>query len=261
MRIVVYVLAYDAASEQEAQARFGGHEWARVVRLPDDSAQNKYMEGAAFLSVLPARRAEWQDADFVGTLSWKAHQKIGIPGRFDKLCADVQTADVVALLPSTEHMLMQAVRCHPRFLEVWVPLLQKMGYAASDVVSIRLPSMYCNYWLAKPAWMDKFLSFYARAVHLLETDEELQEPVWDSACYNTALPPERVLKVYGKAQVTYHPFVSERLISAFCHLEQAAVAMVPLGLGEFWKRHYDAEIVDVAARARHMADTMGFQQP
>jgi hypothetical protein len=35
--------------------------------------------------------------------------------------------------------------------------------------------------------------------------------------------------------------------------------MVPLGLGEFWRRHYDAEIADVAARARHMADTMGFR--
>lgn len=258
MRVVVYVLAYDAASEAEARARFGSCEWARVVRLPDESPHTKYMEGAAFLSVLPARRDEWKDADFVGTLSWKAHQKIGVPD-FAELCAEVRHADVVALLPSTEHALMQAVRCHPRFLEVWVPLLQKMGYAAKDVVSIRLPSMYCNYWLAKPAWMDRFLSFYARAVHLLETDEELQEPVWDSACYNTALPPERVRQIYGKAHVTYHPFVGERLISAFCHLEHAALAMVPLGLGEFWKRHYDAEIADVAARARHMADTMGFR--
>lgn len=260
MRVVVYVLAYDEESTREAHARFGGYDWARVVTLPDDPVANKYMEGAAFLSVLPARRAEWQDADFVGTLSWKAHQKICIPGHFDKLCAEMRHADVLALLPSTEHMLMQAVRCHPRFLEVWVPLLEKMGYAAKDVVSIKIPSLYCNYWLAKPAWMDKFLSFYARAVHLLETDEELQEPVCDSACYTTALPPERVMKIYGKAQVTYHPFINERLVCAFCHLEQAAVAMVPLGLGEFWRRHYDAEIADVAARARHMADTMGFHQ-
>lgn len=258
-KVVVYVLAYDEESTQAARAKFGDCDWARVVQLPDDPATNKYMEGAAFLSVLPARRAEWQDADFVGTLSWKAHQKIGIPRQFDTVCDEVRDADVVALLPSTEHMLMQAVRCHPRFLEVWVPLLQKMGYAAQDAVSIKIPSMYCNYWLASPAWMDRYLAFYARAVHLLETDEGLQEALWDSACYNTALPTDRVRAVYGKPYVPYHPFVSERLVCAFCHLEQAAVAMVPLGLGAFWQKHYDAEIADVAARARHMADTMGFR--
>lgn len=259
MRLVVYVLAYDEESTQAARAKFADCDWARVVTLPDDPVANKYMEGAAFLSVLPAHRAEWQDADLVGTLSWRAHEKISMSQEFDKLCTEVQQADVVALLPSTEHMLMQAVRCHPRFLEVWVPLLQKMGYATRDAVSIRLPSMYCNYWLAKPEWMHKFLAFYAKAVHLLETDEELQDPLWDSACYNTALPAERLMKIYRKPYVPYHPFVNERLVSAFCHLEGAAVAMVPLGLGAFWQKHYDAEIADVAARARHMADTMGVQ--
>lgn len=258
MRLVVYVLAYDEASTQAARAKFADCAWARVVTLPSDPVANKYMEGAAFLSVLPARREEWQDADFVGTLSWKAHEKIGIPANFERVCAEVRHADVAALLPSTEHMLMQAVRCHPRFLEVWVPLLQKMGYAPKDIVSIKIPSLYCNYWLASPAWMHKFLAFYARAVHLMETDEELQDALWDSACYNTELPPDRLLKIYGKPFVPYHPFVNERLVCAFCHLEQAAVAMVPLGLGAFWQKHYDAELADVAARARHMADTMGF---
>lgn len=257
MKVVVYVLAFDEESTRKATHAFAKHEWARVVTLPDDPSRNKYMEGAAFLATLPERRDEWKDADFVGTLSYSAPDKIVVPD-LPALCANLQGADMVALLPSSEHMLSMAVRSHPRFLEIWVPLLSKLGYSPQDALSVRMPCFMCNYWIATPARMDAFLSFYARAVHLLEKDADLQDALWDSACYGTKLTAGRVQEIYGTKHMPYHPFISERLVCAYAYLEHAAVALVPLGKREFWRRHYEAELADVTNRAENMGTMIGF---
>lgn len=258
MKVIIYVLCYDKDSVARATEEFAKYPWAKVVLLPDDCASSKFMEGAAYLHTLPNHREEWEDADFVGTLSWKCMEKIRIP---DDLVASLvaarkQEVDVVALLPSTEHMVRQAVRSHPRFLEVWLPLLQQMGYASHEAVHADIPCMLCNYWVATPSRMSHFLDFYKAATVALETlTDGPREALWSDAGYATQLPIERRMEIYGTPYIPYHPFIGERLAGLFFWKADARVAFMSLGRRSFWEHHYSWEAEDVIQRAHHLTQT------
>ena len=249
MKVVVYILCYDAKSRASAEAEYGEHEWARILDLPP-SPNSKYMEGAAFLGLLQGREDEWKDADFVGTLSWKASGKISVVD-MQQLCQHAEHADVLALLPSGDPLVNQAIQAHPRFLQVWIPTLMELGYSLSDAIHHEMPAFFCNYWLAKPTWLRRFLEFYTKAVQVLETHQPIQEALWSCPNYCTALPQETCMKIYEKPYIPYHPFVGERLACFYFWKEQATVALTPLGKREFWKIHYEAELEDVCFRAEN----------
>lgn len=258
MRAVVYVLAYDDASEARALEEYGGRAWARVVRLPADAASPgaRYMEGAAFLSLLPSLRDEWRDADFVGTLSWRASDKIRIPPNFEDILREVRGSDVVALLPSTEKLLPQAVRSHPRFLECWVPLLLRLGVRPEEAVRDDVACFFCNYWLATPRRMDEWLAWFARAVQVLDSAPEVQDALWSPSGYGSRLSPERLAAVYGVDYLPMMPFVAERLAPFWCSHTRAVVAALPLGRLEFWRGLYRWEHEDTARRAVKCINTL-----
>jgi len=255
MKLVLYVLCYDDASEEGARERFGKHPWATILRLHDDPRASKFMEGAAYLGALKERRQEWEHADYVGTVAWRATDKIRILDDLDAHLERAKPADVVAFLPSCESLVRMAVSCHPRFLEIWTPLLQHMGYDAQDTLRHDMPNFCCNYWVASPDWLARFMDFYEQAVERLETLPSIQEALWSDAFYTTKLGTERCLEIYKKPYIPYHPFVSERLACFFFWREEARVVLMSLGKSEFWHKHYTAEMEDVAARAHHMSQS------
>lgn len=250
-KVVVYVLCYDAESERKAREAWPAskYPWARVARLPDDPRLSKYMEAAAYLTVLQDREAEWRDADYVGTLSWRAHSKIAVPESWEPIILD--NPDVVPLMPLADPMVLQAARSHPRFLEIYVPLLAALGHSSEKAVSPDIPGFVCNYWLSRPAWMRRYTAWLARAVEVMETAPELQEALWADASYQSAgLPAHRVREVYGRDAVPHHPFVTERLPCFFFWSHGARVAPAPLALQQFWFQHYTAMLHGVRQRAR-----------
>ena len=235
MKLAVYVLCFDDESEAAASEAFAPYEWAIVTRLPDDDpALGKYMEGYAYLRTLRDNRAEWRDADLVGVLSWRASLKIHVD-LLAKACEDSRGADVVAFMPSSDNMLEQAARHHPRFLQVWVPLLLHLGHDARAIVRDDMPTFFCNYWLASPGWMDRFLDFYAAVRTALEELPSIQDALWSDPGYVSGLSGERCMRVYGRPYIPYHPFVCERLPCFFFHNEGARISMVPLTDERFWK--------------------------
>jgi hypothetical protein len=208
MKIVVYVLCYNDPSMTRAQEEYSDFPWARILRLDRDC---KYLEGVMYLDVLDSLRQEWHDADYVGTLSWKARDKIDIPDMHN-LCARAEGADVIALMPSARPLLEQA-SLHPRFEELWTALLGRMGYAREDAIDASVPAFFCNYWLATPARMRQYCEFYRRAVAVLETESDIQDVLWSDSGYNNwgTLSRERCIRLYGRPYFTYHTFVCERL--------------------------------------------------
>lgn len=248
-------MCFDDASEAAACQEFAQYDWATVTRLPEDPDLNKYMEGAAYLRTLRDNRSKWQDADLVGTLSYNAASKIDV-SLLRMMCKEKQGADVVALLPSTEPLLLNSLQGHPRFLEVWVPLLLHLGYAASDVVHSHMPAFFCNYWLATPAWMDKFLVFYSSVRDALEDLPNIQEALWSDSGYRRTLSAEKCEQLYGRPYFPYHPFVCERLACFFFWSEKATVALAPLGKQKFWQEYFDYQMVRVCISARTMNELM-----
>lgn len=249
MKIVVYVLCYNETSIAQAGYNFSKYPWARILPIP---TTHKYMEGIAYLELLGTLKHEWEDADFVGTLSYKAAEKITIPDMGD-LCTRVAEADVIALLPQIQFLVAHACQCHPRFLEVWVPLLLELGYQPADCVNASIPFFACNYWLARPRWMLRFMDFYRRATLVLDTHPALQEALWSDSMYGISSMSENdLVKVYGKPYMPHHPFIGERLACFYFWKERAVVAMIPLASEQFVKQVMETEVRAAMLRAQRM---------
>jgi hypothetical protein len=250
MRVVVYVLCYDDHSEARARDEYGVLPWARVLRLPTTTEHNKYMEGQVFLGLLESLKHEWEDADFVGTISWKASDKIDVPD-MQELCQRAMDGQAISLFFLPEVTVGYSVMAHPRFLQVWVPLLTQMGYAVDDAVSPEFPLLAGNYWLTKPALMSQFCEFYKRAVQVLETHQPLQHALWSDSCYATHLTSDQCMEIYGRPYITHHPFVCERLAGFFFWKHQVKVLKLLDSSYKFWVHLYGPE------RAQELINAIG----
>lgn len=238
-KIVVYVLCYDDASEAKAREEYVAHHWARILRL----GGSKYMEGQVFIDVLDSLRSEWEDADFVGTLSWRASEKITVPD-IEILCEKYKNASAISLLFLPEITLGRSTLSHPRFLQVWIPMLTEMGHSVQDAVSHEFLHLVGNYWLAKPHVMTRFCQFFKSAVRVLETKESLREALWSDACYDTHLTKERCMEIYDKPYMPYHSFVCERL-AGFFFWKHSIPFIAEIDTSRmFWVKQYGPEVAD-----------------
>ncbi len=182
-----------------------------------------------YMSVLEQIEDEWKDADFVGTISWRASRKVRIPRDLDATLARTgitpASHDVVALAPLGEPALAQATRYHARFLEIWGPLLVGLGYSPAAALSDEIPGFASNYWLATPTWMRHYIGFMKRVRPELETRVEIQEPLFANPMYGRLYPPETCRRLWGRDYAPYHPFVCERLPCFFFWFHGARVRM------------------------------------
>ena len=202
---------------------------SRVVRLP----QTVFFETYAFTNIFPDKiiADEWENYDYVGTVSWKAPLKFMENFRFGKLVMSSivkrapDDADVIALVGqhlTNYTMLEKASQAHPRFKEVWEGLLGAFNkYTPEEISTEGMTPMLCNYWLARPQHAIKFIDFMKKAHHLMETLPSIQEPLWSNALYwaNKNLTQ----KIFGLDYYAYHPFVLERLTPFFFNSENLNV--------------------------------------
>ncbi|NBU16993.1 MAG: hypothetical protein EBS48_08270 [Actinobacteria bacterium] len=193
------------------------------MRIPN----TVYRESVMYTDVLAQRRDEWKDVDYVGTLSWKALDKIGdvdIQDAVDAACRYGSRApDVCAFFTAPcQNLLAHAKGCHPRFLEIWVPLLQALGYDDRRIMDPGVPCFYGNYWAATPAWMDKYIEFFVRAKDVLDVGPSWQDALWSDSCYH---PGYSTRQVHGLPHLPYHSLVGERLPCFFFWAEGARVML------------------------------------
>lgn len=213
VRLCLYVLCHDDASEQRAAETWAGVDWARVLRLDNAPPLAVLREGAAYLGPIPGREDEWRDVDYVGAVSWKATQKAGVtPRSVLAACerAAAAGADVAALYPFAARLVEHSSACHPRFREAWLGCLGAMGYSAEDAASPAMPYFVCNYWLARPAWMRSYCDWLGRLTGVMRGEADVQDALWADAGYATGLPRERLLELYGVPHLPHHAFLVER---------------------------------------------------
>jgi len=112
---------------------------------------------------------------------------------------------------------------HKGIAELFRLLFEKLG-RKEDFFSGNTPLSYYNYWVLKSELYEQYVKeWLAPSMELLENDSELKEIAMQNAKYmnleRTSESPERCLEIFGVPHYTYHPFVLERLISAFLMAE------------------------------------------
>jgi hypothetical protein len=166
---------------------------------------------------------------FVGLLSFKSATKISsnldIVHLIEQSTTQFSAADVIALLaPRGETLRRQAQMTHGlNFIEVWHELLRRLGFS-EDMIhrSDKMDVFFCNYWVAKPAVMTKFIVFLRHAIDIMETDSVLFSLIQADAKYregNAAV----AYRAFGTPFYQYHPFICERLAVLFFWSQRACI--------------------------------------
>jgi hypothetical protein len=167
---------------------------------------------------------EWRECDYVGTLSWKAPQKISMPD-MEALTTYITSLkpDVVPFFPCHETIVEQGERHHPLFRDLWSKLTYELGIPEDKATDPSIPLFFCNYWMATPSWMLRYIEFFKSAQHVLDTCESIQSNLWSDSRFDKVISDEKCMQIFGRPYYPYHCFLCERLPCLFFKLHGAVI--------------------------------------
>jgi len=217
--ILIYILYHDQESLQIA-SRFFNFKWAKLTKI----YSTKYFESIIF-SYLDENRDEWINKKFVGFLTYNSYKKITL---FDieYLAKQYSNCDVITFnnLYITP-LLIHAERCHPSFINIWEQILLLLNYDIADILSLKIPVFFNNYWMANPKWVLKYIEFYKNVVHIMENNTKIKYLLYQNSNYKGNLNkyPGILIKICGRPYYTFHPFIMERLVCFFFWVNKAKI--------------------------------------
>jgi hypothetical protein len=180
--------------------------------IPYRLSSTKYYESEFFMNVEIDPMAE-----YVGMVTYSILYKPCFKTNILRVL-ESSTEDIVAFHVLNEERIENTNRHHPKFLDIWNRLMDKLGVSREKRFPSRL--FFCNYWVAKPHVLKEYQVFVKRAAEFLEEDPD----VYADACYKEAkLSPERLVEICGRPHYTYHPFILERLPCLFAHVNSYSV--------------------------------------
>lgn len=190
---------------------------------------DKFMENSVLKKM-------WRDKDFYccnyyGVLSWRFNSKtqLDYDKVINKIYSDDGTTDVFSFYGEERNQnifIKDAVYHGENLPKICNLIFEKLGY--KDVLSLKTPLIYCNYWIAKASVFDKYMSsILIPAMQLMEDNSDIKKLVnMDSGYFNyldkydlrtdkVGNDIELAIRIFGVPYYTFHPFVCERLMSIF----------------------------------------------
>jgi hypothetical protein len=230
MNIRIYVLCYNDETYDIACRDYAGKDWAKPIIIKTTAL----LENIMYDEWLQANENDWKDCDYVGTLSWKASQKINIADIFELIYIinnfeEMQTFDIVPFYLTEYNLVEQATEHHPKFKGLWFRLMQELGITENKALDADIMPFFCNYWMCKSKLMYSYIEFFKKAKNVLEICPELQDDLWSDALYKAnTLSVDKCMQLYNKKYIPYHVFLYERIPSIFFHLQKAHMFRRPL---------------------------------
>lgn len=223
---IIYVLYHDDNSYKTAEL-FKKYEWAQLEKM----GNTIFFENAIF-PLLNEKQANWENKQYVGIVSYNIVKKQNLKYfPLARVINESDDADVIAFFKySGTDLISQATYFHPKFLDIWLDLLLKMGFDIKDILSDKIPMYPCNCWIAKPSWMKRYIEFVISAMGLMESDEQLKKLLYTDSGYRSNLSKGQLVKISGKPYYTHHPFILERLSCFYFWVNDAKVYSVNIGV-------------------------------
>lgn len=215
---IIYVIYYDDLSKIEAERVYGKCSWARLVF----NQTTKYLESGFIVDILPTLEHEWGDKDYVGTISWKAHTKtnISIEHLDIALKNDIDLIYLMYNDSNFEGMFNEIDIYHPFFTRIWKLIFNNYP----DPFPKNIVPFYCNYWIAKPHIMKKYIDFANYIRNKIENDPEINSLIQKNAMWTQ--PPHIYKMITGKKFYMYHPFIMERLACFFAYIKNLKISHI-----------------------------------
>lgn len=230
IRYLIYILYFNQNSFEEAFKKYGNKSWAKLMYIPT----TKYLENYFYLNV---DKSDWKNYEYIGTLSWKAHEKTFIPENFDEALEDAKknNFDFIYLKYNTKHthMFDNLRERHYFFAPIWTGILKTLGFDAQYTLSENIREFCCNYWIATPEVIEKYAIFLEQVQVVMETNENIKKLLELNSNYEKR-PSENYLKITGKRFYMYHPFILERMPCFYIYHEKIkSIPMTRLLLKNF----------------------------
>ena len=217
--ILIYILYHNQESYNMA-SRFLKFKWAKLRKI----YSTKYFESIVFL-YLDKNRDEWINKKFVGFLTYNSYKKT-ILFDIEYLVNEYSNYDVISFNNYyNSPLLIQAESVHPSFINIWEQLLLLLNYDLNDILSLKIPLFFNNYWMAKPLWLSKYIDFYKNIIYIMENNNNIKYLLYNNSNYTGKLLeyPTILIKMCGRPYYTFHPFILERLPCFFFWVHKAKI--------------------------------------
>lgn len=216
MNNILYVLCFNDNTMQMIKSdEYYNLEFKKPLMIET----TRWLENIMYKKWLRDNIDQWNNADFVGTISYKAKERLVLSDSLDKLIEEGKNADVIVIYPAKKGSLLSfAGGSHPGFVQAWILLMHALNIPLQ--VSYDTTPFYCNYWMARPEWMKKYMEFFDKAIEALE-NEPLKSMVWMNSGYGGNMPIDDRLRIFGKTYYPLYIFILERLPSVFFAFHQA----------------------------------------
>ena len=187
-------------------------------------SQNKFFESALFKETYSFE----SQVEYIGHVAYSYTGKIR-PFSFENLVDTFKEYDVIALYHAPHHNIYEfAETWHPGFKKIWSMLIFKLGLGDYESYGVP-PAFYCNYWIMRSSIFHKYREFVNKAMDILDTDSELVELCYQDSGYKGTmyfLNQETLLQIAGKPYYTFHPFILERLVCFWVHINGFKTKMI-----------------------------------
>ena len=218
--ILIYILCYNDDTEKKATElikKYRLEPYSKLVRLPNP---NIYLEFYMYTDYLPKHKEEWQDKDYVGTLSWKFFLKTSINMIRLQLFLRRFNPDIYTFVNYNYNFFETAEKYHPNFRKTWQLLFEKLGVPEDKIFPENIKGFFCNYWISNKQTMEQFLIFAKQIKNVLEDDKidpELKELLLTDANYNGLQSVDELMINFGKPHYILQTFILERVICWFAN--------------------------------------------
>ena len=187
---------------------------------------------AVFLTCLQDDHADWSNKTFVGVLSYKISSKVksGLDAihLIENMAHLYSSSHVIALL-SPRHLQLrdQAQKTHGlHFIEVFHELLRRLNFNEFDIMTLDgVDAIFSNYWLARPKLLLEFIDFMGNAIGMMQFNEQMRLLVSADTKYREG-KTDVARAVWGTPYYQLHPFICERLATAFFWSKNACTVLV-----------------------------------
>lgn len=190
----------------------------------------KYMENLVIKSLWELK--DYEHSDYYGVLSWRFQKKMDLSSQdIEKhMQSDNFNSDVYNFHGEdrTKNIFLKDDAFHNGKLSVIANFVfEKQGY--KDILSLKTPLIYCNYWIAKKEVFNKYVEdILIPAIDLMENDIQINKLANENSGYFEYLDreeyrpennrTEKARGIFGVPYYTFHPFICERLMSVFLAL-------------------------------------------
>lgn len=210
MDILIYLLYHDEGSYAVIE-KYKNYKYVKLIHIQT----TKYFE-SIFFDYLNENQNEWENKDYVGILTYSFETKTGM--KLDYLynfILDYTTHNNVELFSFYTLGKMSYFLYSHRDIITYT--LAEMNY--NNVEFDKIIGFFCNYWLTKPQWMKKYITFHSQVKSKFEDKSNvfLQNMLNSNSGYHK-LTPEQLQARIGYSYYPHHCFVMERLPSIFFQL-------------------------------------------